>query len=267
MKTFNWRDCYASYVNLDHRTDRRDRMESEFERVGLKEILKPERTRGMYFEEYKGDIAKVQTMIDYMKGMVGCHYSQVKVMETALEKGKSAFVMEDDLDFATDTIKRLDYVQEFLNKNDWDVFWLGGTYHFNDPQWHNIGHRNPRLRDCNCTLGRDVEKTEDPRIVRTYGCWSTYSYIVNYEKLPKILKMLEDNVHRSQAIDHLFIILQPELKTYSFVPAMCKQYDSQSDIGSGVHHFSNFASLGKYWFADKMEDFDPNSLNWDLSRG
>ena len=258
MNEFNWRDCYASYINLDHREDRNGRMKEELERVGINAV----RTRGMYPHEYSGDMSKVQVMWNRTKGAVGCHYSQVNIMQTALDMGKSAFVMEDDVVFAQDTIKRLDYAQEFLNNHDWDIFWLGGTFHLNPPQWHNANHTNPELRNCDCTLNKDVECTEDPRILRTYGCWGTYAYIVNYNSLPKILKLLEDNVHESIGIDWLFIKLQPKLNCYCFAPAMAKQYDNQSDIGNGITYFSEFSKLGSFWFADKMEDFNTVTFDW-----
>ena len=72
---FDWRDCYASYINLDHREDRNVRMKAELERIGIDAV----RTRGMYPHEYAGDMSKVQVMWNRTKGAVGCHYSQVKI--------------------------------------------------------------------------------------------------------------------------------------------------------------------------------------------
>jgi hypothetical protein len=48
---------------------------------------------------------------------------------------------------------------------------------------------------------------------------------------------------------------------------MCKQYDGHSDIGNTNAYFSTFANLGQYWYADKMEQFDTNSLDWSKSIG
>lgn len=255
---FSWRDCYSAYINLDQRPDRNERMIAELKRVGISAV----RQRGMLPEEYRGDFGKIQTMFKRTKGAIGCHYSQVKVMETALQMGKSAFVMEDDLIFGTDACKRLDYVEKFLNENEWDVFWLGGTYHLNPPRWHDELHSNPELRHCDCTVKRDVECTHDPRIVRTYGCWGTYAYIVNHKSLEKVLAMLDSAVHESIGIDWLFIKFQPFLRCFAFVPAIAKQYDNQSNIGDGMTIFSNFASLGEYWWADRMEDFNPETFDW-----
>ena len=257
---FDWkRDCLNMYINLGHRTDRRDRMENELSKVNLS----AERIDGMYYDQYAGDRNIIQKMLSKSQGAVGCFFSHVKAMEKALHEGKSAFIMEDDLVLASDIQKRLDYAQYFLNNHpDWDILWLGGTYHLDPPRWHCEGH-NPDLQDCGCDLKKDVEITEDPRIVRTYGIWSTYAYIINHRSLGKILNMIEKNTANSYAIDHLFIKLQPNLKTYAFVPAMAKQYDNQSNIQKGVMQFSLFAELGAYWWADKMTDVDPLSIEWE----
>lgn len=260
----NWRKAYTAYVNLDHRVDRNLKMIQELKRVGIN----AERVRGMYPEEYDGDMEKVRKMKEYngIGGAIGCHYSQVGIMEKALKLKKNAFVLEDDVVFSTDIKDRLDYASQYLNGKEWDIFWLGGTYHLNPAVWHDEHHTNPLLKDCKCKLSRDVELTDDPRIVRTYGIWSTYAYIVNAKSLPKILKLLESHVHESISIDWLFIKLQPQLRTFAFVPGMAKQYDNKSNIQIGDMIFSEFAKLGIYWFSDKMTDVDPSSINWAEAR-
>lgn len=256
---FKWKDTYKSYVNLSHRTDRFIHMENELARVGISAKRFPAfKTSDHHWDDYKtAGMVRRGTL-----GAIGCHYSQVKVMQYALDKGKSAFVMEDDLIFCTDIKERLDYIEAFLNKQEsWDVVWLGGTFSVNPPYWHKIGH-NSELPNCICNLGRDVEQTEDPRMMRTYGCFSTFAYIVNYRSLQKILDLLDDNVHLSMGIDWEFILLQPRLKTFAFVPGCVKQMDNKSDIGHGDTIFSQFESLGPYWFQDRMDEFDPTTFDW-----
>jgi GR25 family glycosyltransferase involved in LPS biosynthesis len=248
---FNWRNCYTTYINLDHRKDRRDHMEKELSRVGISAI----RSGGMLIDECisKYGEEKIKTMRGRHVGAVGCHYSQVRAMENALNCGKDAFIMEDDLVFSSDVISRLDHAQNFLNNNEWDVFWLGGTYFLESPVWHGIGHTYKDLRECKCSLGKDAETTSDKRIMRTYGCWSTYAYIVNKNSLERILNLLDENVSSSYAIDFLFIKLQPWLKTFAFNPGMVKQIDGDSDISGGKRIFSDFSSLGPHWFSDIIE--------------
>ena len=184
-------------------------------------------------------------------------------MEQALALGKSTLIMEDDLIICSDIQKRLDYIENFLNTHEWDIFWLGGTYHVGPPWWHKPGHDDELRGMCDCKDGKDAERTEDPRIIKTYGAFSTFAYIVNIDSLPKILKLLDDNVQHSRAIDFLFIALEKQLNTYAFIPGCVKQYDNMSNIGNGISYFSSFAQkLGPYWYQDTMEQFNPESYNW-----
>jgi GR25 family glycosyltransferase involved in LPS biosynthesis len=244
-------NTYASFINLDHRPDRLHRMQAELERIGIEAT----RTRGFLPEEYAGNPEKVKVMLNRTPGAIGCHYSQVAVMQDALEVRKHAFVMEDDLVFCSDIQERLKHITEFTDNNEWDIIWLGGTYHL-QPTWHKVKHGkhvHPDLQMCDCQLNKDWEPTHDPRFVRTYGIWSTYAYIVNVNSIEKILKLLDKNVHLSMGIDWLFILLQPRLKTFAYHYGCVKQYDNQSDIGNGITRFSGFEkACGKHWFKDRV---------------
>jgi len=253
----SWRDFYTAYINLDHRPDRREQVEEELKKVGIV----AERVRGMYPDEYKGDFNKIQVMWNRTKGAVGTHFSHVRVLENALSLGKSAFVLEDDVIFSSDIIKRLDYIQNFLDNNEWDCFWLTSTFHVNPPVWHKTGH-HAEMPDCPCTLARDVEITSDPRILKAYGCFCACGYLVNYKSIPKILKLLDEYVDKSMGIDWLFMMIEPQLNTYCFVPGMITQRVSKSDISGGYGGWDRFHALGPYFFKDKMEEFDPTTFNW-----
>lgn len=246
-------DSYISFVNLDHRKDRLAMTLAVLDRVGIKAV----RTPGMLPPEataYAGDPKKVQVMKNRTPGAIGCHYSQVKIMKRALEEWKHAWVMEDDLVFCVDFMERLHYMETFLTERAWDVLWLGATFHVNPPWWHKQG------------LGRDALCTDDPRMMRTYGAFCTYAYIVNRESLSKVLQLLDEIVHLSMGIDWAFIQLQPNLFTYAFVPGSIVQYDNMSDIGKGMTRFSGFSKLGPYWFQQRMTDFDPTKFNWHEAR-
>ena len=250
----------AIYINLEKDIDRNERIKVELKRVGIK----ASRFAGLLPEQC-GDISKLKKM-QRQKGAVGCFFSHTGAMSLAMIRNKHAFIMEDDLVFCDDMKERMEIAEEFLKGKDWDIFWLGGTYHSNPPKWHDENHSNPDLPNCDCKLGRDVELTSNPRIVKTYGIWSTYAYIINKNSLVKIMMMLSNGIEDFYSIDHAFISLQPKLNTYAFVPAMVKQYDSKSNIQDGVMKFSTFSSLGAYWFAEKMNDVDPSSINWAEAR-
>lgn len=257
-RMFNWRDAFIGYLNLDVRTDRNEHMKTELARVGIS----AERIRGRLPHEF--DLSDPQTMVmkNRTAGAIGCHFGQLEIMQRAFLENKDAIVFEDDLVFCSDLQERLDYIQNFLNKEgDWDVFFLGGTVHVNPPYWHKVGH-SPDLQMCTCTLGRDAETTSDPHILRTYGAFSTHAYIVNKKSMPKIFKFFDENVHLSMGIDWLFILMQPQIKAFNFVSGCVKQMDNMSNIGNGVTVFSGFSRLGEYWWTDRMSDFNPNNFNW-----
>ena len=256
-------EYYASFVNLDHRQDRLQHMNYELSKAGIQAV----RERGRKPEECDLNNPKHQVMKNRTPGAIGCHVSQVEIMRKAKELDLHAFVMEDDLVFCSDFQKRLSYIENFLSRNEWDVFWLGGTFHVNPPYWHRVGKSN-MPPDCSAQIGRDAELTSDPRILRTYGAFCTYAYLVNKDSIDKIQKLFDGHLHYSIGIDWLFIKLQPQLKTFAFVPGCVKQMDNQSDIGNGITRFSGFSRLNgteensRYWFQDKMEDFDPSTFNW-----
>lgn len=254
-------DCYIAYINLAHRTDRQFHMLKELARMKISATRFPAiRTTHSHYSIEGFDPAKVNKMLLRTPGAIGCHYSQVAVMERAHEQGLHAFVMEDDIVFCSDFHKRLDIMDTIL-LDEWDILWMGGTFHVNPPVWHKPSNAT-WLRYGGHRITRDAECTDHPHILRTYGAFSTYAYIVNWKSIPKILHMLEANVADSIGIDYLFIYLQPQLKTYAFVPGCVKQIDNMSDIGNGMTVFSGFSKLGPYWFQDKMEDFDPRLFDW-----
>ena len=242
---------YISFVNLDHRKDRLDRMLETLAKRNIPAV----RTRGQYPSEYKGDPKKVEVMRKRTPGAIGCHFSQVSIMEEALRRWKHAWVMEDDLKICPDIHVRLAHMEQFIKTHPWDILWLGGTFHVHPPWWH----KGPPLR-------RDAECTDDPRMVRTYGAFCTYAYIVNRESLALVLESLDKIVEQSIGIDWAMIQMQPNLHTYAYVPGCMTQYDNMSDIGKGMTRFSGFKKLGPYWFANHLEEFDPTKFDWHEAR-
>lgn len=254
-------DIYVGFVNLDHRKDRLEHINKQLDRVGLS----GNRTRGILPKEYKGHPDRVRRMMDRTPGAVGCHFSQVRVMEQAFEKEKHALVLEDDVIFCEDFQTRMQLILGFLSEREWDVFWLGGTFHV-PAFWHTNG-KSKMQPNCSANIGKDAEWLGG-NFVRTYGAFSTYAYVVNRKSNERIRELLNDNLEGSIGIDWLFIKLQPQLKCFAFVPGCCKQMDNKSDIGNGDTIFSGFSKLNgtkensAYWYQERMEDFNPYNFKW-----
>lgn len=241
-------DCYIGFLNLDHRKDRLEHIQKELGKAGINNAI---RTRGKLPDEFDLTDEKLQVMFKRTKGAIGCHYGQVEIMQKALELNKHAFVFEDDVTLCSDFQERMKVADEFLKDKDWQIFWLGGTYHYPEAWWHKKGH-SIDLPQCDCTLERDAEPTERPNFMRTYGAFSTHSYIVNANFIEPLLEYLEANVHLSMGIDWLMILLQPMIYAYAPNPGMAIQLDNMSDIGGGMTVFSGFKMLGEHFFKDKL---------------
>lgn len=251
VDTFQGKPLNWYYVNLDSRPDRRKHAEAQFASIGVT----PERVRGELPGDHIGP-RKFERMRKRTPGAIGCYVSQRSIIERG-EPGNVVAVCEDDVVFAKDVPKRLEYAAEAL-PDDWEVFYLGATFHV-PGEWH-------RRVECHewAHYQADVIPTDDPRILRVFGMWGTYAYFVNGDHAGKVLALLEENCVRSDGIDHNFMILGDKVKAYCLVPGMAWQYDNQSNIGDGVTYFSGFKKLGPYVWQDYMEDFDPSTYAWDL---
>lgn len=252
MSELKWQDIRWFYVNLNSRPDRREHAEAEFAKHGIKATRFP----AFLPREWRGDPAKVARMQATTPGAIGCYYSQISVIAQAAATGATVAVCEDDVCFCEDLPKRLQYIEDHLDE-DWDIFYLGATFHI-PGEWC----KHEDCLDWGPRLGVDAEPTADKHIMRVYGEWGTYAYLVNGRNAGKVLKLLDDNVHRSRGIDHLFIILGDQVNAYAFVPGCAWQFDNQSNIGSGLTEFSHFKKLGPYVWTDRMEDFDPATYSW-----
>lgn len=265
MSDFKWRELYVAFVNLAHRTDRLDLMTKELNRVGLE----AERFDAILTTDESWNREPYQVMFNRTRGAIGCMLSQMAVMQKAYDMGKGAMVLEDDLVIGTDCLKRLDYIENFINTKepDADLIFLGGTVHC-PAWWHRKGHE-PQMQMCNCTLERDFERIDDDYMIRVYGMFSTHAYIVPYEKIPKILELLNQVMSFSIGIDYSLIFHQPNLKCFAMLPGIMKQYNAVSDIGNGaITYFENFSKLNgsiensAYWWQDLMEQFTPNDFDF-----
>lgn len=248
-------NSHIAFVNLSHRKDRLDHMTSELDRIGLH----ASRVSGMLPHEFPED--KYSVMRNRTPGAIGCHMSQVKIMTDALELNKHAFVMEDDIIFCSDFMERMEYISKWTETHEWDVVWLGASFHAPEPFWHPKGPSKMRP-NCSANLGYDVLPTDDPRMVRTFGAYCTFAYIVNVKSIQKILDLFDKHIYESIGIDWLMIKIQPQLNCFSFVPGCIMQMDNMSDIGKGMTVWSGQLNNGPYVWKDNMNDFDPTNFKW-----
>ena len=207
-----WNQHY--YINLDHRTDRKERAIKEFKKIG---IQNPNR-----FSAIKNDI----------HGGIGCGLSHVGVLEKAKEHGWDyVIIMEDDIKFydQEETVQKITNI--FQSDIEWDVMIIGSK--IKEP----IEKIN---EDCVRVLG-GIHSTIMYIVKKHY-----YDTLINLWKkdmisfendmvrnLNNMDKLLINKIYRKYAIDQTWKILQKKDKFISIIPNKVFEYgDGISDIWS-----------------------------------
>ncbi len=239
-----WKNVKWLYVNLSTRPDRAAYVQRECARVGIEAA----RFNALRSEDYRGPYQPVAQMA-FQPGRIGCYLSHLSLIDGVRNTTGILGILEDDVMFCDDFSTRMRYIEEHFDK-PWDMFFLGSTYHINPAVWHKTD------------LGCDFKQTDIDYIHRIYGTWNTYAYLVNRQSAGKIADLMVANAHRSNAVDHLFILIEPELNCYCFTPGMAFQRDDFSDITNSFTKFSTFRLMGPYVFQRRLEDFNYAGFNW-----
>ena len=207
-------------INLEHRGDRKKKIISELQRVGLTnyeifKAIKP--TEEMvnewnpnflnpipeWFKRTGGDEKK------YKIGALGCMLSHLEIIKLCIErKYENVLILEDDTEFQIGNGIRFDQVisimkNQFENLN-FGLFYLAGN------------HR-----------GAQLQKKSD-NINRVKGTLTTGSYIINKSVMKFIVKNM---VGFMREIDVFYsTVIQNQFPCYCVHPHITKQGDGYSDI-------------------------------------
>ena len=149
----------AFYINLDRRTDKRERMERVLKEAGIG----AERFPAIEHKEKVLSIYGIWMDSEYYRKTYGCLESHLKVLETALQRNASSvLVMEDDilLQKPPDACKEM---LAGLGGVPWDAFWFYGG---------EKGKQEGRLR-----------RLERPS-------WGAYAYAINGPAIPKVIDLI-----------------------------------------------------------------------------
>jgi GR25 family glycosyltransferase involved in LPS biosynthesis len=222
-------------INLSQRTDRREWVENHLNSFNIPFEFFNAKTSTQNYDNLK-------FLQGIKSGGIGCALSHYELIKN-LNDNKILGIFEDDVLLCEDFLERFDYIENNFNL-DWDIFFLSSFYHLNtdNNRWHKSG---------------DFEFTGTKYIHRVYGSFCTHSYLVNPNSKDKILKLIRENSHKSYAIDHLYILIQPELNCFSFTPGMANQIVSHSDIDNTVKNQNTFEkTVGPHYFVNKLNDFD-----------
>ncbi|MBI5345691.1 MAG: glycosyltransferase family 25 protein [Chlamydiae bacterium] len=193
----------VAYINLKHRKDRKRQILSELDKLKVE----------------KDKIVRIDAEYVPLNGHLGCALSHIKALELAEKsKFKNLLILEDDAEFIVDKKKADDYVESFFNtvKNEWDVFFLGGTL-------------------------RVINKTDYPNINRVIISVDAHAYAINnhyfstlknlyLEALESLKPILCHTYVQHEAIDQKWHSLQAKDRWYMKDELIAIQRNSFSDI-------------------------------------
>jgi GR25 family glycosyltransferase involved in LPS biosynthesis len=192
----NWKEnCDVYYINLEHRTDRKEQIESELSKVFSS------------FERFNA--------IKHSNGAIGCGKSHIEILKKGLTSNKDYIcIFEDDFVWELqpeDVKEKLDSIF----KQDFNIVLL--SYHFpviipKKLSSNKLGF----FTNCQTTSGYIIHKTFIPNLLK------------NFEQCISILKSKNN---KNMAIDQNWKSLQKfENKFYTASPRLGKQRPSYSDI-------------------------------------
>ena len=185
------------YINLEHRTDRKEHVTKQLTNLGLQG-----------FERFNA--------IKMENGALGCSMSHLKILQTAVQNNwDHVLIVEDDITFLDLDLFKANF-ETFLqrNGNNWDVILLAGN---NMPPYDTIDDVCIKVKRCQTTTGYLVNG----------------HYI---KKLMENVKMgLTQLIHKPAshamyAIDKFWFLLQAVDKWYLIIPPTVVQREDYSDI-------------------------------------
>ena len=211
------------YINLDHRTDRKEQLLNE-----LKKINFPE-SKIVRIPAIKRDL-----------GDVGCSHSHIKALETFLSSSyniKNCLILEDDFEFIQTKDKIYSMLNSVKQNNiDYDVLMFSSnTVEKNKTQYDFID----KIINAQTTSGYMVSRKFAPILLE------------NYKKGILLLEESYSNNIREDhkyAVDQYWKLLQPNNNWYLFNPKFGKQRASYSDIIKGDVNYETFINSHVLWW-------------------
>jgi glycosyl transferase family 25 len=208
------------YINLEHRTDRKEHVETELLKIGL---------TGQRFNAIKMD-----------NGAIGCSMSHLKLLQDAVKNNlEHILIVEDDITFLNPTLF-INQINKFfkLHKNSWDVILFAGN---NIPPYQKIDDTCIKVFRCQTTTGYLVNGHYIKNLLQNVKMGLTH--------------LLNNPLQRNQfAIDKYWFILQSLHKWYLIIPPTVVQQEGYSDIEKRVTNFEkHMQDLDKTEFLLAME--------------
>ena len=205
---------HSLFINLDHRKDRLEHVEKEFEKVGIQ--------------------AERFNAIKTTSGAVGCTLSHIKCLEIAKERDyEQVFICEDDITFTNPELFKTN-IEKFCENEDimWDVLIIGGN---NVPPYKQYYDYCARVYNCQTTTGYIVKQEFYDVMIKNFK-----------EGVTKLMR--DPNNKRMYAIDIYWKKLQMENFWYMITPPTVTQYENYSDIeNKNLNYDHLLLDMDKKW--------------------
>lgn len=186
----------AFYINLEHRTDRKEHVEKELNSIGIK--------------------ASRFNAIKMKNGAIGCSMSHLKILQDAQKNNLDhLLVVEDDITFLDPQLFKTQINNFFkLHGNNWDVILLAGN---NMPPYERIDETCVKVSRCQTTTGYLVNGHYINILVSNIKMGLTHLINKPTETI-------------NYAIDKFWFILQGSGNWYLITPLTVVQRNDYSDI-------------------------------------
>lgn len=179
------------YINLDHRTDRKELMDKNWEG-----IVSLNRVQGTIFPEHTW-------------GQAGCFESHRKVLKMlsidSSTKQELSIIAEDDIIPSQSFNDKLEVILSEIPR-DWDILMLG----------YSISERSRYSRVSN-----NIAKANEHVLSGT-------CYMVNPKFYELMLEEYKKEAY-GQDLDAMLMVIQKKFNVYMAIPSLCYQYQSYSD--------------------------------------
>ena len=185
------------YINLEHRTDRKEHVTKQLTNLGLQG-----------FERFNA--------IKMENGALGCSMSHLKILQTAVQNNwDHVLIVEDDITFLDLDLFKANF-ETFLqrNGNNWDVILLAGN---NMPPYDVVDDVCIKVKRCQTTTGYLVNGHYIKKLMENV-------------KMGLTQLMYKPASHAMYAIDKFWFLLQAVDKWYLIVPPTVVQREDYSDI-------------------------------------
>lgn len=198
-------NIHITYINLDSRTDRKEHIEKEFEKLGITN-----------YKRFKA--------IELENGSLGCSMSHLKCIENA-KKNNYEYIMicEDDIEFTMPHLF-LTQLNSFWNSNiHWNVILIAGN---NMLPYKPINNCCIQVYNCQTTTGYIVKN-------------SYYDTLIdNYKE--GIKKLIKEPTNNNYKIDKYWFKLQQKDNWFLIIPLSVVQKEDYSDIEKKVTNFKSY---------------------------